>query len=775
MARGLDRRGQPMMSLEKEMSDQLALAQDLHQQGRTAEARRIFEELVERQPDNADALNALGVISGQSSDPQQAIQYFDRVLAAQPDNFGAHCNRGLALKQLLQPEAALVNFDRAIAINPGDAVVHYNRAETYRELGRSEECLSGYERAQALNPAWAQPFYRRGGLLQELGLFVEAIASFDVTLAIAPDHVNAHLNRAFLLAQLRRHEEALAGYDRLAALRPDVPGIHLFRGNLLKELNRREEAAAAYARAIELNPIYPEAYANRGIVLYDLGLVEEALASYDRAVELKPDYAEAYFNRAYVLRSIKRFDAASADYERAARLSPGIDFLPGVRMETRLQTCDWTEFDSLLAEITAGVESGRPVSHPFNLLGLVDSPSLQLEAARIWMSRACPADDSLGPIPRRARTERLRIGYFSPDFREHPTCRLLAELIETHDRSRFDVLGFSFGPDTDDEARTRLSAAFDQFTDVDAVSNRDVASLARRLEVDIAIDLSGYTHNGRPGIFALRAAPIQVSYLGYLGTLGASYMDYIVADPVVVTPESEARFTEKIAYLPDTFQVNDRKRRIAARVFTRDELGLPPVGFVFSCFNTSYKILPATFSSWMRILNRVPLSVLFLVAGDPALEANLRGYATRHRIDPRRLVFADRLPPDQYLARFRAADLFLDTLPYNAGATASDALWAGLPVITLAGESFAGRIAASLLKAVGLPELITTSRDAYEDLAVALASDPFRLRKIRSKLADMGPRSALFDTDRSTRNLESAFIAMRERYVTGLPPDHIRL
>jgi len=764
-----------MISPEAELADQLARAQTLHQQGQVAEARRIYEEVVEQQPDHADALNALGVMSGQSSDPQRAIRYFDRVLAAQPDHFRAHCNRGLALQQLSQPEAALASFEAAIAVNPDDPTVHYGRAETYRQLGRSEEALSGYARAQKLNPSWVQPSYRRGGLLQQLGRFVEAIADFDLALAVKPDHVDAHLNRAFLLSQLRRYEEALAGYVRLLELRPEVPGVHLFHGNMLKELNRREEAAAAYGRAIALDPNYSEAYANRGIVLYDLGFVEEALASYGRAIEIKPDYADAYFNRAYVLRSLKRFDAATLDYERAARLSPGIEFLPGVRMETRLQTCDWTEFESLLAEITAGVESGRPVSHPFNLLGLVDSPSLQLKAARIWMSRACPADESLGPIPRWARHEKLRVGYFSPDFREHPTSRLLAELIETHDRSRFEVFGFSFGPDTDDEARRRLIAGFDQFTDVDTVSNRDVASLARSLELDIAVDLGGYTHNGRLGIFALRAAPIQVSYLGYLGTLGTSYIDYVLADPVVVTPASAAQFTEKVVYLPDTFQVNDRKRRIAERIFTRAELGLPPAGFVFCCFNTSYKILPTTFSSWMRILGRVPLSVLFLLSGDAALEANLRASAARHRIDPRRLVFADRLPPAEYLARYRAADLFLDTLPYNAGATASDALWAGLPVLTLAGDSFASRIAASLLRAVGLPELITTSRDAYEDLAVALASDPLRLRQIRNRLLDTGPDSTLFDTDRFRRHLEAAFLAMQARYDAGLAPDHIRL
>jgi predicted O-linked N-acetylglucosamine transferase (SPINDLY family) len=764
-----------MSALATGLPEHLARAETLHQQGKITEARQLYEEVVGLQPDHCGALNALGVLWAQARDARRACVYFERVIAAQPDNLGAHCNRGLALKQLGQFEAALASFDRAIALNPDDPVVHFNRAETCRDMAMIDEALAGYDRASALDPGFVQSHFRRGILLQQTGRVAEAIVSHELVLALKPDHADALANRAISYFMLGRYDEALAAYEHTLTLNPDIAGIHLFRGNVLKELHRREEALASYDRAIALDAEFPAAYANRAIVLHELGLVDQALASYARAIEIHPNYAEAYFNRAYVLRSIKRFDAAAADYRRAAKLAPNIDYLPGARMEVALQTCDWLEFDALLTEITTGIESGRAVSHPFNILGLSDSPTLQLQAARIWMRQRCPADHSLGPIARRPRSQKLRIGYFSADFRDHPTSRLIAELIETHDRSRFEVLGFAFGPGTDDDARQRLVAAFDRFIDVDGQSNRDVALLSRRLELDIAIDLGGYTHNGRPGIFALRAAPLQVSYLGYLSTLGASYMDYIVADGVVITPESEPLFDEKVVYLPETFQVNDRQRRIADRIFTRAELGLPAAGFVFCCFNTSYKILPATFASWMRILNRVPLSVLFLVSGEPALETNLRAYAARHRIDPRRLIFADRVAPPEYLARYRTADLFLDTLPYNAGATASDALWAGLPVLTLAGDAFAARIAASLLTAVGLPELVTTTRDAYEDLAVALASDPLRLRRIRNKLHESIQSSPLFETGRYTRNLEAAFAAMQARHDAGSPPDHIHV
>jgi predicted O-linked N-acetylglucosamine transferase (SPINDLY family) len=717
----------------------------------------------------------LGVISGQGNDLPVAVQYFERAIAAQPRNPAAYINHGNALKQLRQPEAALASFDQAIALGADDAIAHYSRAEIYRQIGRGDEALAGYDRAVAINPGFFQGHFRRGVLLQELGQLSAAVAAYDETIRVAPAHADALAHRGVALFKLRQFGEAVRSYEQSLAIRPDQPAIYLFRGNALKELNRLEESTASYDQAIAHDPNYAEAYVNRGFVLFGLGRMDEALASYDRAIAIKPEYAEAYFNRAYLMRTINRFDAAAADYRKAAELAPDIDLLPGARLEASLQTCDWSEFDPLVAQVSAGILADRLVSHPFNLLAAVDSPSLQLRAAQIWVRHACPPDGSLGPIAMRSGSGKLRLGYFSADYRQHPTYHLLAELIEAHDRSRFDVVGFAFGPATEDEPRQRLMRSFDQFIDVQEKSDLDAAALARELEIDIAIDLGGYTYNSRSGIFALRAAPLQLNYLGYLGTLGASYIDYIVADPTVVTAQSEAFFTEKIIYLPDSFQVNDRKRRIAQRIFTRSELGLPASGCVFCCFNNSFKIQPETFASWMRILQRVKTGVLLLVAGDDAIQSNLRARATRHGVDPRRLIFGERLPPPEYLARYRAVDLFLDTLPYNAGATASDALWAGLPVLTLAGQAFAGRIAASLLKAIGLPELITTTRREYEDLAVALAENPSRLAQIREKLDHTRLTSPLFATDRFARHLEAAYVAIHERYLAGLAPVHIRL
>ena len=408
-------------------------------------------------------------------------------------------------------------------------------------------------------------------------------------------------------------------------------------------------------------------------------------------------------------------------------------------------------------------------------MGLSHSARLQHKAARIWVSHACPANDALGPIAPRARARKLTVGYFSCDFHEHPVGRLVAELIELHDRSRFEVIAFSFGAQTNDPLQQRLTRAFDRFFDLRDKSDLEIAALARSLNVDIAVDLGGHTRGNRAGIFALRAAPVQMHYLGYLGTFGASYMDYVVADRTVVTPQTEAHFSEKIIYLPDSHQVNDRKRRIADKTFTREELGLPRSGFVFCCFNTNYKILPAAFAAWMSILKAVPGSVLFLYARYEVTKTNLRAQAARHGVDPQRLVFGERMELPEYLARYRTADLFLDTLPYNAGTTASDALWAGLPVLTLSGEAYVSRTAASLLTAIGAPELITSTQQEYEQLAIELASNPQRLAEIRAKIQTHRLTSPLFDTPRFTRNLEAAYTAVHDRHLAGLPPDHVRL
>jgi len=729
--------------MKTELTEQLVQMYErgraLQQQGQLAEAQEILLKVIGQDPTHFDALNLLGVLAGQSRNFAQAVQYFDTAIAVAPGNAAPYCNRGLALKEMKRLDAALASFNQAIALRSDDAIAYYCRANLYGELGQPGQAMADYDKSIAIDPGFA----------------------------------HSHFNRATLLHQLGRLEEAVSSYERAIAIQPN-PAAYLFLGNALKDLDRRGEALDCYDLAIELKPDYAEAYVNLGVAHYEMGNIEESLSNYDQAIRIKSDYAEAYFNRGSVLRSIQRFEPAVADLDKAAALQPDIKFLSGALIEAKLQICDWHDIDTGIERVQAGVERGDPISHPFAFLTFSGDSRLQRQAAEIFVRETCPADGSLGAIPKRSGAGRIRIGYFSGDFREHPVPRLLAQLIDTHDRSHFDVIAFSFGPDTQDAMRKRLEKSFDRFIDVRGSSDREIARLARSSNIDIAVDLAGYTGGSRTRIFALRAAPIQINYLGYPGTMGSGYMDYVVADDTLIPDDDQQHYSEKVIYLP-TFQANDSKRNISDRVFTRTELKLPSSAFVFCCFNTSYKIMPGTFDSWMRILTRVPGSVLFLDAKTTTIENNLREEARRRGVAPDRFVFGTPLTLPDWLARHRVADLFLDTLPYNAGTTASDALWTGLPVLTRVGTSFTGRMAASLLRAIDLQELITWSAEQYEDLAVELATNPGRLADIKQRLAHNRLTQPLFDQSLFTRRLESAYRSIHQRYMTGLPPDHIRV
>jgi predicted O-linked N-acetylglucosamine transferase (SPINDLY family) len=499
---------------------------------------------------------------------------------------------------------------------------------------------------------------------------------------------------------------------------------------------------------------------------------DAALDSFRRAIALDPKHVAAYQHHGEMLCELRQFEAAVGSFEKALELKEDLPFLAGTLLHVRMQICDWRNFAADTLGLSERLMRGEAVSPPFPLLAWSDSAALQRRAAEIWARAECPQGGAAIAIQKRAQGAKLRLGYFSGDFRGHAVSYLTAGIFETHDRSGFEVTAFSFGADTQDEMRGRLKRAFDRFIDVRGMTDEEVVRLARSLEIDIAVDLGGFTLGGRPGIFALRAAPLQVGYLGYLGTIAAPYMDYLIADPAIVPESHREHYAEKIIYL-ESYQANDSKREVIGESFTRGELGLPAGGFVFCCFNANYKITPGTFDGWMRILRQVEGSVLFLYAGNETAQRNLRREARSRGVDAGRLVFDKWRPRREYLARFHVADLFLDTLPYNAGTTASDALWVGLPVLSCMGESFAGRVAGSVLRAIELPELIAMSQEQYERMAVELASDPDRLAAIRRKLAHNRTHARLFDTVRLTRGLESAYDKIYARYHDDLPPEHI--
>jgi predicted O-linked N-acetylglucosamine transferase (SPINDLY family) len=640
--------------------------------------------------------------------------------------------------------------------------------------GELEKAIQLYSEIIARKTDHAEAYYKRANALNGLTRWEAALADYDKAIAINPEYSNAYCNRGTMLERLKRWDEALVSYDRTIALNPGDYLAHYNRGTVLKELQRFDEALATYGQAIALKSDYVEAYINRGNVLQELRRDEAAVASYDRAIELAPIYAEAFEGRGSSLLKLRRIESAIASYDQAIALKPNHKYLLGVRRNAKMQVCDWDDIASDLERLAEGLRAYRAVCPPFPSLALVDSPALQRLAAEIFVREDCPPNHALAAIPARPRGDKVRIGYFSADFRNHPVSLLAAELFETHDRSIFEITAFAYGPESSDEMRMRLERAFDRFIDVRGQSDIEVALLARKLGIDIAVDLGGFTEYSRTRIFALRAAPIQINYLGYPGTMGTEYMDYLIGDRTVVPEAHQRHYTEKIIYLPHSYLPHDSNRTIADAAFTREEFGLPRTGFIFCCFNNSYKITPSTFDSWMRILSRTAHSVLWLSQNNPTLVSNLRQEASRRRVDPERLIFADRMSSmADHLARQRVADLFLDTRPYNAHTTAMDALWAGVPILTCVGEGFAGRVAASLLQAIDLPELITATPAQYEDVAVQFATNPRRMSQIRRQLADNRLVAPLFNTALFTKNLERAYMQIYERYHANLPPEHI--
>jgi predicted O-linked N-acetylglucosamine transferase (SPINDLY family) len=740
-----------------------------------ATAEQLCRLILEAEPAHVEALNLLAIMYAQSGHYAAAAQLLQRLVQAQPQNPHMHSNYGNVLKELKQHEQALACFDRAIALDARLATAHYNRGNVLQEQGQLAAAITSFDHAIALEPGLAQAHCNRGIALKDLKQWDAAIASLDRAIAAQPQHAQAHYNRGVALQELKQLTAAIASYDQAIAHQPDHAQAHCNRGNALLEVKQLEAAVASFDRALAIQPDFAPAHSNRGVALQALEHWDAALRSYDQAIALQPDYAEAYFNRGQILQELKRMDEALACYAQAIKINPAYEFLFDQIVQTKTQSCDWHDLDNHLKKLADRLLIDAQAVQPFAIATTLDAPALQKLASDIFAKSQFPASTALGLPTKRHPASKIKIGYYSADFHDHATTHLMAGVFDWHDKAKFEIIAFSFGPDKPDAMRARIAAACTQFINLNSLSDQEAAQLSRSLGIDIAVDLKGYTHEARPGIFAHRCAPIQVNYLGYPGTMGADYMDYLIADPVVIPETHRPFYAEKIVSLPGSYQANDGQRNISDKTHTKAELGLPASGFVFCCFNNNYKIMPTWFDGWMRILSQVPGSVLWLLGSNPTAIQNLRQEAELRGIHGARLIFAPRMPNPEHLARHQLADLFLDTLPCNAHTTASDALWAGLPVLTCMGQSFPSRVAGSLLHALHLPELVTTTQQAYEALAVRLATQPAQLASLRAKLAQQRKTAPLFDTARFTRNLEAAYTAMHQRYLADLPPDHISL
>ena len=634
------------------------------------------------------------------------------------------------------------------------------------QRGRAEEACKLFGRALRMEPQSVEVLINRGNALMQLGRPAKAIEDYDHALALSPANEHLMTNRGAALAALHRFDEALDALTRAIALTPGAPQPYFNRGNIRLDLGRIDEALQDFDGAIERAPDYVDAHHNRGIALRAQGRAAEALAAFDQALALRPDHIAALDSRRTLLQELGRYEEAVEALSALLEASPEHPFARGALLDSQLHCCDWSGFDEQLTRIEKDLHQGKPVVLPFTLLAISDDPSQQLLGAKIFARykvRQRTASTWNFPLSR----GRLRIAYISADFREHPVAMLLADVLEAHDRERFETIGVSLGPDDGGLLRRRLAAEFDEFLDMQSLPDERIVAALRDRRVDIAVDLMGFTAGHRIGIFAQRVAPIQVNYLGFAGTVGSGCHDYILADHYLVPEPAKVFFTEHVAYLPGCYLAISR-RPIAQNKPSREQAGLPPAGVVFCAFNNQFKFVPSVFDVWMRILLRVPKSVLWLQQGSAVSRANLSMEAVRRGVDPGRIIFAPRLADHaDHMARLTLADLFLDTHPYNAHATASDALLAGVPLITRSGQTFASRVAGSLLHAAGCSELVVERLDDYERMAVELALDEERLHTLKDKVRANVAAPAMFDPVRYCRGLEAAYIEMYQRNGPG--------
>ena len=721
--------------------EMIALAVRHHQQGRLADAEALYRQILAIDPNHADSLHLLGLI--------------------------AHRKGNLSL--------ALELIEQSLSLHAGNAAAENNLGNVHKDLGQLQTALQCFDRALALDPTLADACNNRGIVLNHLKDYRAALESLDRALLLKPTFADAYINRAATLGLLHRYAEALESSNQAVRLRPDSPEAQCNRGNSLLMLGQFVEALHCFEQAIRLDPGDARAYWHRGSALIHLNQYQLARESCEKSLSLNANSPEARIANGIALYRLRQYPSALDNLDFAASLDPTSKDIDGLRLYLKRSVCLWQDTGDQLEHLELRVARGERATEPFNFLVLSASPQLQRKIAEVNVHEKYsePQNGTLSfPPPRHPR---IRIGYYSAEFHNHATSYLIAGLFEQHDKRNFELVGFSMGPDAHDEMRQRTSSAMDRFVDIRSMSDSEVALMSREMEIDIAVDLKGFTADNRHGIFAHRPAPVQVSFLGYPGTTGSPWMDYLIADATVIPDEHHRFYSENIVTMPDSHQVNDPKREIAPASSVRAEEGLVESAFVYCCFNNNYKVTPEIFDIWMRILKRVDGSLLWLLEDNPWAADNLRREAERRDVPSDRLVFAVRRPVAEHLARHRLADLFLDTLPCNAHTTASDALWAGLPVLTCLGETFAGRVAASLLRAVQMPELVATSLQQYEELAVQCALVPGRSQSLKAQLATNRLSAPLFDIATYTRHLEWAFQAMVMRSRSNLPPGPIRV
>lgn len=700
---------------------------------------------------------------------EEALSYLDRAYALNPNSYDCLFYKGIISLELKSYEQAIQYFEQSIALYPDHFEAYNKIAHALFKKKNYEQALLVCKRVLEIKPDFHEVLNNMGLIHHELRQYDKAIEFFEKTISIKPDYSEAWLNKGYSLIALKKYHEAIKFIDESLRLKPNFSLALLNKGNALLGLNNFQEAISFYDQATQSNGDIPGAFVNKGIALQAGNQHPKAIQCFDKAIELDNTLTEAWLNKGSSLSEIKNYVGAAECFFQSHIHSNGKLFSLGRAHHQMMLMCDWTNYEVITKELFDNLQNDKEVAEPFGLQGICDSEYLLRKCAEIFTKNQFPNQTYL--LKKESYShKKIRLGYLCGEFRTQATSILMTGVWENHDKELFEIYAFDNGFNDQSTLRTRINNAFSKIFDITNLSDEDVARLVQSCEIDILINLNGFYGRQRLGIFSYKPAPIQVNYLGFPGTIGVGYLDYLIADKEVIPEKSRDFYAEQVVYLPYSYQANDDSRVISDCKFSRADLGLPEKGFVFACFNNNYKITPSTFDSWAKILSSVDDSVLWLLKDNPLVENNLKKELASRGVSPNRLVFAERFSNADHLARHSQADLFLDTWPYNAHTTASDALWSGLPVLTLMGNAFPGRVAASLLKAIDLPDLITYSVNEYELLAIELATNPNKLCSIKERLIQNRLSSPLFDTKLFTKNLEAAFFRMHEYHQKGIKP-----
>ncbi len=692
-----------------------------------------------------------------------------------------------------------------------DVKTVFKTALAMHQNGRIEQAEGLYTQILEAAPNHEETLHLLGVIKLQKKLYQQCIKLISRALEIDPNFSAAYGNLAVCYEEMKRPEKAAENYKKAIDLNPDEASLHLGLGSALMDFRDYKSAAESFSRAIKLKPEYAEAYCNLGIIEKIDENYLAAIEKLDKAISLKPSYAQAHCERANVLNILKRYEEAMAAYMRALHFDPklvaahagaadlfvklgekqeairhfekalslasDIPLIRGKLLFEKRSICDWSDNRTHIDVLKKEIAKGQQVVDSFSALSMIDDPALLKSLTELNIKLNYKLKPIEIPAPPTIHKKKISIGYFSSDLRQHPVAWVMSEVFENHNRSDFSIYAFAINKKqaVDDIVRKRLRPCFDELIEVEGLKSQHIRDIAKEKEIDIAIDLNGYTGTPRTDVFLERVAPLQINYLGYAGTMGSDLYDYLIADKITIPEDAQKHYAEKIIRLPHSYMPNDSTRKISDRVFEREELGLPKTGFVFCSFNANYKINAEVFDSWMHIMKKVEGSVLWLREYHSNIVKNLRFEAKRRGIAPERLIFAPIMATGDHLARHRNADLFLDTLPFNAHSTASDALWAGLPLLTEIGDTFAGRVGASLVHSLDANELIASSKKDFINKAIELANNPEKLKELRQKIWQNRNLAPGFSGKNFAKNLELAYQTIYERYASGLSPTHINL